>query len=120
MCSDLFVFPSRYEAFSLATLEAAACGHALYAPPVIATRINGTEDLDTTWCKWRIYCAGARTDRIGATQRLWQIQIAVAKWVLKLVGSCSNVSTHGIAIARMTEESLQRCSLCRSGKKDAA
>lgn len=38
--SDLFLFPSHYEAFSLATIEAAACGL-----PVIATRINGTEDF---------------------------------------------------------------------------
>ncbi len=38
--SDLFLFPSHYEAFSLATLEAASCGL-----PIIATRISGTEDL---------------------------------------------------------------------------
>lgn len=37
---DVFLFPSRYEAFSLATIEAAACGL-----PVLATRINGTEDF---------------------------------------------------------------------------
>ena len=37
---DLFLFPSHYEAFSLATLEAAACGL-----PIIASRINGTEDF---------------------------------------------------------------------------
>lgn len=37
---DLFLFPSHYEAFSLATLEAAACGL-----PLVATKINGTEDL---------------------------------------------------------------------------
>lgn len=37
---DLFLFPSHYEAFSLATIEAAACGL-----PVVATRINGTEDF---------------------------------------------------------------------------
>lgn len=37
---DVFLFPSRYEAFSLASIEAAACGL-----PVVATRINGTEDL---------------------------------------------------------------------------
>jgi glycosyltransferase involved in cell wall biosynthesis len=38
--SDVFLFPSRYEAFSLATIEAAACGL-----PIVATRINGTEDF---------------------------------------------------------------------------
>jgi glycosyltransferase involved in cell wall biosynthesis len=38
--SDVFLFPSHYEAFSLATIEAAACGL-----PVVATRINGTEDF---------------------------------------------------------------------------
>jgi glycosyltransferase involved in cell wall biosynthesis len=38
--SDLFLFPSHYEAFSLATIEAAACGL-----PLVATRINGTEDF---------------------------------------------------------------------------
>lgn len=37
---DVFLFPSHYEAFSLATIEAAACGL-----PIVATRINGTEDL---------------------------------------------------------------------------
>lgn len=37
---DVFLFPSRYEAFSLATIEAAACGL-----PILATRINGTEDF---------------------------------------------------------------------------
>lgn len=38
--SDIFVFPSRYEAFSLVTLEAAASGL-----PILALRINGTEEL---------------------------------------------------------------------------
>ena len=38
--ADIFLFPSWYEAFSLATIEAAACGL-----PVVATRINGTEDF---------------------------------------------------------------------------
>jgi glycosyltransferase involved in cell wall biosynthesis len=38
--ADLFLFPSYYEAFSLATIEAAAC-----ALPVVAARINGTEDF---------------------------------------------------------------------------
>ncbi len=38
--ADLYLFPSWYEAFSLATIEAAACGL-----PVIATRINGAEDF---------------------------------------------------------------------------
>ncbi|CAN5335187.1 glycosyltransferase family 4 protein [soil metagenome] len=38
--SDLFLFPSHYEAFSLATIEAAACGL-----PIVATSINGTEDF---------------------------------------------------------------------------
>jgi len=38
--ADLFLFPSHYEAFSLATIEAAACGL-----PIAATKINGTEDF---------------------------------------------------------------------------
>jgi UDP-glucose:(heptosyl)LPS alpha-1,3-glucosyltransferase len=38
--SDVFVFPTFYEAFSVATLEAAASGL-----PLIVTRVNGTEDL---------------------------------------------------------------------------
>jgi len=38
--ADMFVFPTAYEGFSMATLEAAATGL-----PVIATRVNGTEDL---------------------------------------------------------------------------
>ncbi len=38
--ADVFVFPSRYEAFSLVTLEAAASGL-----PLIALPINGTEEL---------------------------------------------------------------------------
>ena len=38
--SDVFLFPSWYEAFSLATIEAAGCGL-----PVVATSINGTEDF---------------------------------------------------------------------------
>ncbi len=38
--SDVFVFPTFYEGFSLATVEAAACGL-----PVIAARANGTEEL---------------------------------------------------------------------------
>jgi glycosyltransferase involved in cell wall biosynthesis len=40
--SDIFFFPSRYEAFSLATIEAAACGL-----PIIASCISGTEDFIT-------------------------------------------------------------------------
>jgi glycosyltransferase involved in cell wall biosynthesis len=38
--ADIFFFPSRYEAFSLATIEAAACGL-----PIVATCINGAEDF---------------------------------------------------------------------------
>lgn len=38
--ADIFFFPSRYEAFSLATIEAAACGL-----PLVAPSINGTEDF---------------------------------------------------------------------------
>lgn len=37
---DAFCFPSRYEAFSLVTLEAAAAGL-----PIVAHAINGTEEL---------------------------------------------------------------------------
>jgi glycosyltransferase involved in cell wall biosynthesis len=38
--ADVLLFPSRYEAFSLVTLEAAGCGL-----PIVAHAINGTEDL---------------------------------------------------------------------------
>ena len=38
--ADLFLFPSYYEAFSLATIEAAGCGL-----PIVAAKINGTEDF---------------------------------------------------------------------------
>lgn len=38
--SDVFLFPSHYEAFSLATIEAAACGL-----PVLAPQINGAGEL---------------------------------------------------------------------------
>lgn len=37
---DMFLFPSRYEAFSLVTLEAAASGL-----PIVCHRINGTDEL---------------------------------------------------------------------------
>jgi UDP-glucose:(heptosyl)LPS alpha-1,3-glucosyltransferase len=40
--ADAFVFPSSYEAFSVAVLEAAAAGL-----PLLVTRINGTEELVT-------------------------------------------------------------------------
>jgi glycosyltransferase involved in cell wall biosynthesis len=40
--ADIFFFPSRYEAFSLAIIEAAACGL-----PLVATSINGSEDFIT-------------------------------------------------------------------------
>lgn len=39
-CADVFISPSHYEAFSLAAIEGAACGL-----PIIATKINGTEDF---------------------------------------------------------------------------
>lgn len=38
--SDAFIFPTSYEAFSLATLEAAASGL-----PLLTTKVNGTEEL---------------------------------------------------------------------------
>jgi len=38
--SDIFVFPTAYEAFSLVTLEAVASGL-----PILATKVNGTEEL---------------------------------------------------------------------------
>jgi UDP-glucose:(heptosyl)LPS alpha-1,3-glucosyltransferase len=38
--SDIFVFPTEYEAFSIATLEAAASGL-----PLLMTKVNGTEEL---------------------------------------------------------------------------
>jgi UDP-glucose:(heptosyl)LPS alpha-1,3-glucosyltransferase len=38
--ADVFVFPTLYEAFALVTLEAASAGL-----PIVATRVNGTEDL---------------------------------------------------------------------------
>jgi UDP-glucose:(heptosyl)LPS alpha-1,3-glucosyltransferase len=38
--ADVFVYPSRYEAFSLVTLEAAAAGL-----PLLLTRVNGVDEL---------------------------------------------------------------------------
>ncbi len=38
--SDIFIFPTLYEAFSLATLEAIASGL-----PLLATKVSGTEEL---------------------------------------------------------------------------
>ncbi|MBU0761871.1 MAG: glycosyltransferase family 4 protein [Candidatus Altiarchaeota archaeon] len=38
--SDIFVFPTSYEAFSLSTLEAVASGL-----PLVTTKVNGTEEL---------------------------------------------------------------------------
>jgi UDP-glucose:(heptosyl)LPS alpha-1,3-glucosyltransferase len=38
--ADVFVLPTHYEAFSLATLEAAASGL-----PLVVTKVNGTEEL---------------------------------------------------------------------------
>jgi len=40
LISDIFVFPTFYEGFSFATLQAAACGL-----PIITTKANGTDDL---------------------------------------------------------------------------
>jgi UDP-glucose:(heptosyl)LPS alpha-1,3-glucosyltransferase len=39
--ADVFLFPSAYEAFPLVALEAAACGL-----PIVATSINGIEELE--------------------------------------------------------------------------
>lgn len=38
--SDVFLLPTLYEAFALATLEAAACGL-----PLLVTKVNGTDEL---------------------------------------------------------------------------
>jgi UDP-glucose:(heptosyl)LPS alpha-1,3-glucosyltransferase len=38
--ADVFLLPTFYEAFSLATLEAAASGL-----PLVVTKVNGTEEL---------------------------------------------------------------------------
>jgi UDP-glucose:(heptosyl)LPS alpha-1,3-glucosyltransferase len=38
--ADIFVFPTEYEAFSLSSLEAVACGL-----PIVATKVNGTDEL---------------------------------------------------------------------------
>lgn len=38
--ADMFIFPTSYEAFALATLEAAAAGL-----PILTTKVNGTEEL---------------------------------------------------------------------------
>lgn len=60
---DCFVFPSRYEAFSLVTLEAAASGL-----PIVCHRINGTEELVTDERNGWLVALGAEAlrERIAA------------------------------------------------------
>lgn len=53
---DVFVFPTLYEAFALVSLEAAAAGL-----PIVATRVNGTEDFITEGGN------GVFTERDGAS-----------------------------------------------------
>lgn len=74
--ADFLLFPSRYEAFSLVTIEAAASGL-----PIVAHAINGTEDLiadgaNGFLCDWgpealgscvaRLRDDAALRDRMGA------------------------------------------------------
>jgi len=76
--ADIFVFPTSYEGFSMATLEAAAAGL-----PVIATKVNGTEDLiregengyfierepDSIAEKVELMLSGKRIEKMGAAAR---------------------------------------------------
>lgn len=58
--SDLFVFPTYYEAFSLATLEAAASGL-----PIISALTNGTEELLRPGVVGEMSSSGALVERDG-------------------------------------------------------
>jgi glycosyltransferase involved in cell wall biosynthesis len=60
--ADCFLFPSRYEAFSLVTLEAAASGL-----PIICHAINGTEELVTSGVNGWIVPFGAESLRERVT-----------------------------------------------------
>jgi UDP-glucose:(heptosyl)LPS alpha-1,3-glucosyltransferase len=78
---DAFVFPSRYEAFSLVTLEAAASGL-----PIVAHSINGTEELVRDGENgWLVpFGAGALREKI---ERLRDDPALVAKMAAAAVAS---------------------------------
>lgn len=61
--ADLLLFPSRYEAFSLVTLEAAGCGL-----PIVCHAINGTEDLIVHGENGFLSALGAEALRTHVTQ----------------------------------------------------
>ena len=81
--ADFLLFPSRYEAFSLVTLEAAASGL-----PILAHAINGTEDLvadgvNGFLCDWGVEALRARVitlrDDVALRERMRHAVLEISR-----------------------------------------
>jgi UDP-glucose:(heptosyl)LPS alpha-1,3-glucosyltransferase len=80
--ADVFVFPTYYEAYSLATLEAAASGL-----PVVAASTNGTEELIRPGRLNELGENGALVDRDGRTIAGLLSQLAADPPMMRRLGN---------------------------------